>query len=166
MSAEFEVKMTPKILFDFQLFHTYHSFSGIFSILFGIGTLILAIVTFGDVSAAMTAVYLLFTVYLLPLQPVMLYFRAAKQAKLSPIFQKPLTYVVSDEGITSTQEENEAHITWEQILSVKETKNSLLLYTGKRYCSILPRESMGSQITVVLGLIRKHVKAEKIKVGE
>ena len=143
MSAEFEVKMTPKILFDFQLFHTYHSFSGIFSILFGIGTLILAIVTFGDVSGAMTAVYLLFTV-----------------------FQKPLTYVVSDEGITSTQEENEAHITWEQILSVKETKNSLLLYTGKRYCSILPRESMGSQITVVLGLIRKHVKAEKIKVGE
>ena len=143
MSAEFEVKMTPKILFDFQLFHTYHSFSGIFSILFGIGTLILAIVTFGDVSAAMTAVYLLFTVYLLPLQPVMLYFRAAKQAKAKPDISKAAYLRGKRRGITSTQEENEAHITWEQILSVKETKNSLLLYTGKRYCSILPRGEHG-----------------------
>lgn len=166
MSAEFEVKMTPKILFDFQLFHTYHSFSGVFGILFGIGTLILAIATFGKVSVSMTAVYLLFTVYLLPLQPVMLYFRAAKQAKLNPVFRKPLTYVVNDEGITSAQEESEAHIAWEQIVKVKETKKSLLLYTGKRYCSILPKESMGGQITVVVGLIRKHLKAEQIKVGE
>lgn len=166
MSAEFEVKMTPKILFDFQLFHTYHSFSGIFSILFGIGTLILAIATFGKVSVSMTAVYLLFTVYLLPLQPVMLYFRAAKQAKLNPVFLKPLVYTVNDEGITSAQEDSEAHINWEQVVKVKETEKSLLVYTGKRYCTILPKESMGSQITVVVGLIRKHLKAEQIKVGE
>ncbi len=166
MSAEFEVKMTPKILFDFQLFHTYHSFSGIFSILFGIGTLILTIATFGKVSVSMTAVYLLFTVYLLPLQPVLLYFRAAKQAKLNPVFQKPLAYVINDEGITSAQNDSEAHISWEQILKVKETNYSLLLYTGKRYCSVLPKESMGSQLAVVVKLIRKHLKTEQIKVGE
>lgn len=158
--------MTPKIVFDFQLYHTYHSFSGIFGILFGIGTLILAVATFGKVSASMTAVYLLFTVYLLPLQPVLLYFRAAKQAKLNPVFQKPLAYVINDEGITSAQDGNEAHIGWEQVLKVRETKYSLLLYTGKRYCSILPKECMGNQLAAVAGLIKKHVKAEQIKVGE
>lgn len=166
MSAKFDVKMTQRILFDFQIFHTYHSFSGIFGIIFGLFTLVLAIVTFGRVSAAMTGCYLLFTIYLLPLQPVMLYFRAAKQVKMNPVFQKTLSYVVNDDGITSSQNENEAHIAWEQILKAEETKHSLLIYTGKRYSYVLPKEDMGDQITIVKGLIRKHLKPEQVKVGE
>lgn len=30
MEAKVEVKMTPKIMYDFMMYHTYRSFSGIF----------------------------------------------------------------------------------------------------------------------------------------
>ena len=36
MEAKVEVKMTPKIMYDFMMYHTYRSFSGIFGIILGI----------------------------------------------------------------------------------------------------------------------------------
>lgn len=164
MNVKFDVKMTQKILYDFWMNHTYRSFSGWFSIIFGVTVIVLAFVTKDTAESYMTVLYIVFGLYFLLFQPITLYLRAAKQVKANPMFKEMLSYEVNDNGIITTQKDQKAEIKWEQILKVAETKCSYLLYTGKRNSFVLPKECMGDKITVVEALIRKHIKPEQVKI--
>lgn len=164
MNAEFDVKMTKKVLYDFLMTHTYRSFSGWFSILIGLAGVVLTVMSLGKAEGTMILVYAIFSLYFLFYQPVALYSKAAKQVKLNPMYKEPLHYAVNDEGITSSQNDQSVQIPWENIVKVTESKYSFLLYTGKISSFVLPRESMGEQMTIVEGLIRKHVPAGQVKI--
>ncbi len=164
MSAKFDVKMTKRILYDFLMTHTYRSFAGWFSIIIGLAGIVLTVSSVGKAETMMTVVYGLFSVYFLLYQPLALYAKAAKQIKMNPMYRELLHYEVSDKGILSSQNDQQVLIPWENILKVTESKYSFLLYTGKISSFVLPRESMGTQITVVEGLIRKHVASGKVKI--
>ena len=163
MSAKFDVKMTDKILYDFWMNHTYRSFSGVFSIVFGVALLLLAAFIGEHAQPYMRVLYLLFGLYFLLLQPITLYLRSKSQMKTNKVFQKPITYEIDDAGIRTTQEDQTSEMTWEMACKVTETKNSYLIYTGKRNSFVLPKESMGSQITIVQELIKKHMKQSQVK---
>ena len=163
MSAKFDVKMTDKILYDFWMNHTYRSFSGVFSIVFGVALLLLAVFSGEHAQPYMRLLYLLFGLYFLLFQPITLYLRSKSQMKTNKVFQKPITYEIDDTGIRTTQEDQTSEMTWEMACKVTETKNSYLIYTGKRNSFVLPKESMGAQITVVKELIKKHMKQSQVK---
>lgn len=163
MSASFDVKMTKKILYDFLMTHTYRSFSGWFSILIGLAGVVLTIASVGRVENTMLLIYGVFSAYFLLYQPVALYMKAVKQVKLNPMYKEPLHYVINDEGITSSQAEQSVLIPWDSIVKVTRSKYSFLLYTGKISSFVLPQESMGAQMTIVEGLIRKYVPADQVK---
>lgn len=164
MKAEFDVKMTQRAMFDFLLSHTYGSISGWIGVVIGVLVLVAALITIGKVPPASTVLYFFFAVYFLPLQPIMLYFRAARQIKLNPAYREVFHYALSDDGITSRQKEAEAHIGWDQIVKVRETKCSFLLYTGKRYSFVLPKECMGEQLPKVTALVKKHLEPARVHI--
>ena len=56
MEAKVEVKMTPKIMYDFMMYHTYRSFSGIFGIILGIAAFVMFGTTLGK-QICLTASY-------------------------------------------------------------------------------------------------------------
>lgn len=103
MEVKFDVKMTQKIMYNFLMNHTYKSMAGIAGVLFGIGAFVIMAVTWGNVPEWQSMVYLLFGFWFLLYQPVSLYMKAAKQVKLNPTFQKPVTYIISETGITTMQ---------------------------------------------------------------
>lgn len=164
MSAKFDVKMTGKILYDFLMTHTYRSFSGFFSIILGILGVVLTVATFGKTETMISVVYGVFSVYFLCYQPITLYMRAVNQVKRNPMYREPMHYEISDEGIKSSQNDANVLIPWENIVKVTESKYSLLLYTGKISSFVLPKENIGEQITIVEGLLKKHLEAEQIKI--
>lgn len=164
MEVKFDVKMTQKIMYDFLMNHTYKNISGIAGVLFGLAAFVIMAVTWGNVPEWQSAAYLLFGIWFLLYQPVSLYMKAAKQMKLNPAFKKPITYIISEEGITTMQEDKQAQIAWEDMQRVTETKRSLLAYTGKRYSFVLPKECMGEQYETVVEMIRSHMDANRVKI--
>lgn len=62
MEAKVEVKMTPKIMYDFMMYHTYRSFSGIFGIILGIAAFVMFGTTLGKTDLSYSIVYCLFGV--------------------------------------------------------------------------------------------------------
>ena len=58
MSAEFEVTITDKDMFRFNLYHAYHGFQGIIATLVGIWVLAMAGLTFGQVGMGYTVLYM------------------------------------------------------------------------------------------------------------
>ena len=164
MEVKFDVKMTQKIMFDFMMNHTYKSLTGVMGILFGISAFVIFAVTLGHTESFMSVLYLVFGIWFLLYLPVNLYLRSSKQVKSNPAFKKPLHYTISEVGITTEQGDQKAEMKWEDLLKVTETKLSLLVYTGKRYSFVLPKEAIGAQYEEVTGLIKKHMPAEKVKI--
>lgn len=164
MEVKFEVKMTQKIMYNFLMTHTYRSAAGILGTLFGVSALVLAGVTYGNVSGTMTILYALFGVWFLAYTPYHIYIRSKKQVLTNPFFKKPITYLFNEEGIITMQGDQQALINWKDLLRVTETKISLLIYTGKRYSFVLPKESMADQYETVLEMIKTHVDNKKIKI--
>ncbi len=164
MNAKFEVKMTQKILYHFLVTHTYHSLSGLLSVALGVCAFVLGVFRFRGGYASIGIALFVFAAYVLLIMPVMLYFNAAKQIKSNPAFQHPILYEVDETGVSSIVGEEEAKVPWENVLKVRETKYALLLYTGKRYCSILSKEGMGSREETVKKLMQAHLKPEQVKI--
>ena len=105
MNIKFEVKMTKKAMFDFMLYTSYTSLSGIVGVIFGGVTLVLGIrqCMFGSYSTAAT--FFLFAAIFLIGNPLHLKARAAEQVMRSPMFQKPISYELNEEGIRISQDE-------------------------------------------------------------
>ncbi len=166
MEVRFDVKMTQKIMYNFLLNHTYRSISGVVGMIFGILSLGIFVFTMGNVPQWQSTIYLVFGIWFLVYLPISLYLRSAKQVKLNPVFKKPITYVINEEGIATIQDDQKALIQWEDLLKVTETRMSLLAYTGTRYSFVLPKEAMGDQCQIVKKMLREHVDAKKIKIKE
>lgn len=166
MQAKFEVKMTTRTMYRFLLNHTYHSPSGFIAAALGMGALGICAYTYGGVEGWQTTLYGAFGIWFLIYLPVSLYLKAARQVRLNPVYRKPLEYRIDDQGIATRQEGKHAEIKWGAVFKVRESRESLLIYTAKSYCFVLPKKAMGGQTGQVLSLIRKHMKPEKVKLYE
>lgn len=164
MEVKLEVKMTQRVMYDFLMSHTYKSISGIMGILFGVIALVIFVVTLGKTENWMSIVYLVFGIWFLLYMPVALYLRSIKQVKLNPTFKKMLSYVINEEGILTVQGDKQAMIKWDDILKIGQSKLSYLVYTGKRYSFVLPKEVIAEQDETLMKLFREHLPTEKIKI--
>lgn len=163
MEVKVEVKMTPKIMYNFMMNHTYRSLSGILGVVFGILSFVMFAVTLGEVSQTFSMLYLLFGIWFVFYLPINLYMRSNRQVKNNAVFQKPITYAVSDKGIWVIQGEQKAECKWDSIQKVCKTGKSILVYSGRRNAFVLPKEAIGTQYDALVELFRKNMPKKKVK---
>ena len=127
MNIKFEVKMTKKAMFDFMLYTSYTSLSGIVGVIFGGVTLVLGIrqCMFGSYSTAAT--FFLFAAIFLIGNPLHLKARAAEQVMRSPMFQKPISYELNEEGIRISQDEQSVLNEWGDFRKAVSTGQSVII---------------------------------------
>ncbi len=159
---EFTVNMKTGYLFEFLYVNSYSGFRGVINYGFSLIAIIALIFGYGDSLYSMIALIvlaLLFTV----INPGMLWFKAARQAKLNPGFSKPITYVFSKEGITVSQGEESQDAPWEMILLAKETLKSIILFTGNNNATILPKCDINEKTDDFKALLREMCPEECLK---
>lgn len=164
MEITFDVKMTAADMYNFLLYHSYRNFQGVFGTFLGAAILILAIITYGDVTIGQTALYLAFAVIFLVYTPLTLYMRAKGQVDKNPAFKKPITYVLSAEGIATVQDDQKAQAKWQDIFKVRSTKKNLLLYLSKVNAVVLPKECIGDQYDAVVSCIQENVPKGRVRI--
>lgn len=148
MKAKFEIKMTNQDMYNFLMYHSYHGFTGIFSIVAGIvllGYFFWCMGTGRDSSFLYPLFGILFLVY----QPWTLFISSAKQVTSNPVFQKPIVYEISENGITVSQDGETNEIGWDGVCRIREDKRSIFVYTGAKNACIWPKKQLGNQITEV-----------------
>ena len=161
MSVKFEVQMTEKYMYDFMLYHNYTSMSGLMSAIAGV----LCIVVFlkkGDFQSSL--VWLMCGILFLVISPYTMKNRAKMQVKNTEMFQKPLEYELTEEGITVRQDDQEMTNTWADFTKAVSTQKSVLLYLGRVRALIFPKECMGEQYEEVLKMIHTHMPPSKVKI--
>lgn len=164
MSVKFDVKMTKEAMFDFMLYTTLTSITGILGIVAGGLLLVVGIkqLLVGEIGKAAT--FFMFAAIFLVVNPVNIYVRAGEQVKRTPMFQKPLTYILDESGVKVTQDDQSAENQWEDFRKVISTNKSIIMFVTKKRAIIFPKESLGEQYADVVKVISTYVPAKKVNI--
>lgn len=157
MELEFDVKVTSGALYDYLLYHTYTSFSGMLGTLVGV-FLLMAFVSTRYV------IYLIAGVVLIAYLPCSLFLKAKQQAVNNAAFKKPLHYKLTDEGISVSQGESEEKQSWDSCVKAVSTGKSIILYTSRATASIFPKKDLGDKKEALIQMISTHMPPKKVKI--
>ena len=159
MELEFDVSMTLQALYDYNMYHTYTSPSGILGTAAGA----LFLVVYASDHRFM---YLLAALVLILYTPVTLFTRSWKHIKLNPVYKKPYHVRMDEEGVTITQGEQELQVGWEDCMMARSSNQSILLYTGKKLAWIFPKASLKENKVKLIEMISTHMPPEKVKIKQ
>lgn len=107
---------------------------------------------------------LLFAAIFLIGNPLHLKARAAEQVMRSPMFQKPISYELNEEGIRISQDEQSVLNEWGDFRKAVSTGQSVIIYVTKVRALIFPRESLGEQYAAAVQMISTHMPAKKVNI--
>lgn len=164
MKAEFDVNMTVKDMYNFNLYHNYHNISGVAGVLFGIIAIGIAVFSYGQVTISYTLLMIIFGAMFTVITPARMYLKSAQQVKLNAMFKKPIHYVLTQEYIEIAQDDAKAQMEWENVYRVKDTGKSIIIYMSSVRAYIFPKRELKEQETTVMDIIRSKVDAKKIKI--
>lgn len=155
---EFDVELTAGDLYGFSMRHTYGNVSGIFGVLISLSCWIILAVRFGvmDTTAriALFIIGCLFTI----VQPVMLYSKSKAQARQNKDINAKLHYILSPDGITVSQGEQEASVKWYDVRKIICTAKAVYLYMSPVRAFIFPQSQCGAQFEEVKSFATAKVK--------
>lgn len=158
--VKFSVQIKVNDMFAFLMHHSYRGVSLIIDAVITVGAIALLATGFGKESPASTVVLVVLALLFTVINPLQLYRRAKKQVTKNEVFQKPLCYVLTEEGITMSQGEVTQSFLWGDVYRIKEYKSLFAVYTGRVYACIWPKRELAECENEVRELFRKHLSAK------
>ena len=159
----FSVQMTWKEIYKFTMYHTYHSFAGILGVILSIMALANLILSFDKLSDQSKTIMTIVAAWFLIFEPLRMLMRSKSQMKLSKAYKKPLNYIVNEEGITVSQDEESQTIEWKLLFKIVETKSQFLVYSNRINSFIFPKSSLEGQVDDLGNVMAEYSKDTKVK---
>jgi hypothetical protein len=150
-------------LYEFLLYNTYYGFFGIISAGVILFSSILLITGIGEKGVIQKILLAFFILIFLAIIPLAIYLDAVKQLKLSPIYNKPLLYRISNEGINVNHGDHLLSNNWGEVNKAVELHNSIILYSYNFGAFILPKLDIGEDYDLLKAIIVKNMSKRKCK---
>ena len=157
MEVSFDVKITPGVLYDYLLYHTYTGTTGLLGTIAG-ALLVVAYFMAGGL------LYLIFGIVVLAYLPWTLFIRSKKQYLANPAFKESLHYTFNEEGMTVSQKDTSEQIAWKNLYKAVSTPKSIVLYTSPVNASIFPKKDLGGHQAALIEVISTHMPPKKVKI--
>lgn len=163
MPIEFDITLTSKDMYRFNMYQTYSGFHGWFSVIVSILIFVVAGATCGDVEMTYTVLYIVFGAIFLVYPPVSLYLRSKRAILMSEVLRNTLHYAVDEKGFTVTQGETSAELPWKQIYKMVATKSNVLVYSNRTNAYVIPREQLGENYGALAELATSNLEKYRVK---
>ena len=163
MEISFDIKLTPKDLFRFNMFQTYTTTQGPTSIILAIIVIVMSVVSFRDGQIGYGLLYIaaavLFVVYI----PGSLWGRAKAALKKNEVLAGTLHYQVSEKGIEVFQGEDSGLLPWDAIYKMVSNQKQVLIYSNRVNAYIIPREQLGDKYDALKEIARKQLPNYRLR---
>ena len=153
----FSVQMKTSYMFDFLYWHSYHGLTGVINYVLSLAGVAALIAGFGKNNPVITVLLVLLALLFTVINPLSLLYKAARQVKKAPMFQKPLYYQFDEKSFSVSQEDSTDSADWSTVVLIRETGKSIILYMGAANALVLPKEAIGTQIKEFKELLGKVV---------
>lgn len=157
MEIEFDVKITPGVLYDYMLAHTYSSVAGLVGAVAGA---LMVVAYFAGAGILCLIAGIIVLAYL----PWTLFLRSRQQYLTNPAFKEPLHYRLTQEGIEVSQNGETQSQKWQDMHKAVSTARSLVVYTTAVNACIFPRKDMGDKTAGVIQAISTNMPPKKVKI--
>ncbi|MCR5545600.1 MAG: YcxB family protein [Lachnospiraceae bacterium] len=166
---KFDIKITDKDMYRFNLYHTYHTFNGIISVVVGIFVFVVCYVVREKLQPTDVVMYIVLGLALLLYSPITLFIRSKAQIASSAVLQHSLGYEFNDEGVLVSTDvslenggENSALLPWKDIYKIVETKKQLLIYSSRVNAYIIPVEQLGEKRDALKTYIKERTEEFRV----
>lgn len=168
LKAQFETKVEAKDLMNFKVYHNYHSFSGIISVIVGIIMLAICgvVSTYENANISYILICGFFGLFFTVWTPVGMWISVKKQMKKAEAFKEPIKYTVTTEKIFLSQGEVEEELLWDDIFKIVSTGKCIVLYITTVRANIIPLYCIGDQAEDFISIARKKLKPFQIKLND
>lgn len=164
MKVSFDIKLTVKDLYKFNIMQAYRGMQGFLSILLPILVFAYAVSSFGKVSFGSSMVYVGLGIMFLLYVPLSLWTRVKKiMNDPNNAISKTLHYDFEEDIIRVSVEDENVEFKWENIFQMKSTKDMVLVYTNRINAYILPKEQLGESYVPLSELAQKKLEKYRIK---
>ncbi len=157
MKAEFDVKMTVPVMYDYMMYHTLTGIQFWMAVAIGLMLGVMFAINHNPL-------YLAAGIIVIGYLPVERYIQAGKQVTLNPVFKEPLHYTLDEEKMSIDVLDEHMDAAWDTVTKVRSTRKSLILYTNNVSATIFPKESLGEDYDKVVSLIKNGVPAKRVKI--
>lgn len=154
---ELDVKINAGDLYDYMLMHSYHGAAGLLGS--GVGALVWLV---GMMKGQ--AIFVFAGIVLLAYLPWTLFIKSRRQILANPAFREPLHYRLDEAGITVSQNGEEQHQDWADMVKAVSTGRSIIVYTSPVNATILPRRELGDRQSDVIQMISTHMPPKKVRI--
>lgn len=163
MPIKFDITLTSKDMYRFNMYQTYSGFHGWFSVVISIVAFVLAVRSYGKVEPMYTVLYIAFGILFLVYIPISLYLRSKHSLAASKVLSSTLHYAVGEEGFVVSQGEEKAKLPWTQIYKLVATKNNVLVYSNRINAYVIPREQLGDSYGALAELATEKLEKFRLK---
>lgn len=163
MTVEFDIKLTCRDIYRFNMYQTYSGMQGWISVIVAVLLFARMVTTFGTVSATNTLLYALFGIVMLLYFPLFLYLRSRQSLAASEALRETLHYAVDENGFTASRGEESGLLKWEQIYKMVATKNNVLVYSNRINAYVIPREQLGGKYEALAALAKANLEKHRVK---
>lgn len=157
MEVKFDTDITVKDMYKFLLNNTYRRFTGIVWVIFTFAVVFITIYTWGTMEI-MYSVILIVLALLYAANPLILYFKAKSQVRNTPSFQKPLSYVLDEEGISISQDDDNAEVKWDEIWKIVRYGSEVIVYVSSVRAFIWPVRCIEDKYDDIVKITSEHMK--------
>lgn len=156
---EVTVNTTTKDLYRFMMYHAYSKLSGLITLIFGIGSLIVLPIAYFVWEETFISIVLLLVVFMyLILTPINMLSQAKRQVMGNPVFKNPITFVITREKFEARQYTGNLTLEWHQLFRIAKTKKNYLFYVNEQQAFVMPGEAVASDDREALNQIIELAK--------
>lgn len=158
----FELNLTAGDLWRFSMHHANSGMKGFFNVIFTGAAVFLLVVRWNTLMFSQRVLLvvcaLIFTVW----QPVLLYWKARRQAKL-PAMTQTICLTFGREQVAVEQGEQQLAFTWDKIARLDRMRDMAVMYMDRIHAYLLPERALGDQAEAFDRLVEQCLPAERYR---
>ncbi len=163
MMTEFDVQLSARDLFRFNMRNTYTSLQGPISIIIAILFVISGVVSATNGKYQYTVLYVAVAILFLVYIPITLNARAKKTFRTNEVLSGKLHYVISEEGIEVHSGDEKGTLPWDMIFKMTANQKYLFIYSNRINAYIIPREQITDCYADIKALATQKLPKYRIK---
>ena len=159
---QIELNLTAVDLWRFSMHHANSGMKGIFNLIFTAAAVFLLVVRWNTMVFSqrllLVVCALLFSVW----QPVLLYWKARRQARL-PAIAQTIRLTFGREEVTVAQGEQKLAFTWDKIARLDRLKDMAVMYMDRVHAYLIPERVLGEQAESFDQMVQQCLPAERYR---
>ena len=160
MKLEFDVKVTEKDLYSFNIEQAYKGSQGVISLLFAVLLAAAAVLSAQKGNTEYVVLYIMVLLYV----PFSLKGRVKMIMKTNEVFSKPLHFEIDEKNIKVSQGDEMAQLPWEQVYRFVANDKRILIFSNRKNAYILSKEQLGDSYEPLKELAGSTLEKYRLKI--